>query len=324
MTTTTLEAKSRTAADSRSRIVAWSLVGVALTYLIFGLPYSAGYGDRRFTIAWWLKTYWADPTWSHGALAPLVAGFLVWRKREVLSSIEPKPSVSGLLIALISLAIFWIGYRGNFYFIGFASLHVLLGAAVVWLWGWRHFMLVSFAWLMLSFTWPYLFLVDTLAFQLRYLMVSVTHWLLNHVGVATLQEGTRLISAAAGDHAQGAAFDLNIDGPCSGLRSLFALMMVSALFGYFRQRSTWRRALLFALSIPLAVLANMVRILILVFGSMAFGQTFAVGKGEEYTSNFHLLAGIFVFIIALGGLLLGERFLNKTCGRERPLPIWDN
>jgi len=300
------------------------IVTAAFAYIIFLLPYSAGYGDRRFTISWWLKTYWADPTWSHGALAPLVAGFLVWRKRAALTRITPQPSILGLILALVSLLLFWIGYRGNFYFIGFASLHVLIGASILWLWGWRHFMIISFAWLMLSFAWPYLFLVDTVAFQLRYLMVTVTHWLLNHVGVATLQDGTRLVSAAMNERARGALFDLNIDGPCSGLRSLFALMMVSALFGYFRQRSTWRRSLLFALSIPLAVLANMVRILILVFGSMLFGQTFAVGKGEEYTSNFHLLAGIFVFIVALGGLLLGERGLNKTLGRENPLPIWED
>jgi exosortase len=152
-------------------------------------------------------------------------------------------------------------------------------------------------------------------------MVSGTAWLLDHTGIPVLKDGTRLISAAAEGREQGALFSMNVDGPCSGLRSLFALLMVGALFGYFRQRSTWRRVLLFCLALPLAMLANMARIVILVLASMAFGMEFAVGRGDEYTSNFHLLAGIAVFAISLGGLMLAERGLNRVFGRERPLPL---
>ena len=182
-------------------------------------------------------------------------------------------------------------------------------------------MALSFAWLMLGFTWPYLFLEDTLAFRLRYFMVTGTDWVLNHAGISTLQDGTSLISAATAEHEQGAWFSLNVDGPCSGMRSLFALMMVGALFGYFRQRSLWRRTLLFVLGVPLAMLANMVRIVILVCASMLFGQTFAVGRGEEYTSSFHLLSGFAVFAIALGALHLAARALNRLCGAEEPLKL---
>jgi exosortase/archaeosortase family protein len=108
------------------------------------------------------------------------------------------------------------------------------------------------------------------------------------------------------------------------MRSLFALMMVAALFGYFRQRSFWRRALLFSLSVPLAMLANMARLFVLIGGSIAFGQNFAVGHGEHYTSNFHLIAGIVVFLVSLAGLRAAEFLLNRFCGRERPLPLIEN
>ena len=178
-----------------------------------------------------------------------------------LAALKPEPCVSGLALAVLSLLVYWVGYRGNFYFVGYAGLHLLAASVVLWLWGWEHFKLASFAWFILGFAWPYVFLEDTLAFQLRYFMVGVTSWLLNLSGIATLQDGTSLVSAATAQRAQGAWFSLSVDGPCSGMRSLFALMMVSALYGYFRQRSFWRRALIFALSIPLAVLANMARIL---------------------------------------------------------------
>lgn len=297
---------------------------VALVWLVFVLPYAAGYSDYRKTIFQWLTGVWKNPTWQHGALAPPIAAFLVWRKRKELAALDPRPSVWGLLACGFSLVLYWGGYRGNFYYLGYASLQLLVAALVVWFWGWQCFWRVGFAWFILGFAWPYLFLEDTLAFKLRTVMVTATAKLLDFTGIPVLQDGTRLISAAAEGREQGALFSMNVDGPCSGLRSLFALMMVGALFGYFRQRTTWRRALFFVLSVPLAMLANMVRILILIFASLVFGMEFAVGKGEDYASNFHLLTGVGVFVLSLCGLMLGERGLNKFCGRERPLPLTED
>lgn len=293
----------------------------ALVLVILILPYAAGYGSARMTIGRWLAIYWADPTWQHGALAPLIAAFLVWRQRLSLSALEPRPMWTGLGISALALIIFWIGYRGNFYYLGFGSLQILVAGAVLWIWGWEHFKRTSFAWLVLGFAWPYLFLEETLAFKLRFLMVRATSAVLNFIGVATLQDGTTLLSAATAAREQGAWFRLDVDGPCSGMRSLFALMLVSALYGYFRQRSFWRRGLIFALSLPLAVVANMLRILLLIAGSIFFGQTFAVGEGEKFTSSFHFIAGIATFIAALAGMKGVEWLLNKYCGRERPLPL---
>lgn len=322
MDTATNLPRARAARRMRMEVVlSCMVIGAAVGWLVFVMPYAAGYSEYRKTVFQWLAGVWKDPTWQHGALAPPIAAFLVWRRREELSLIETRPSLWGLVLCAFCLLLFWGGYRGNFYYLGYASLQLLAAGLVVWMWGWRCFARVCFAWFILGFTWPYLFLEDTLAFRLRQLMVTGTAGLLDASGIPVLKDGTRLISAAAGGREQGTLFSMNVDGPCSGLRSLFALLMVGALFGYFRQRSTWRRALLFALALPLAMLANMVRILVLVFASMAFGTEFALGRGEEYTSNFHLLTGIAVFIIALGGLMLAERGLNRACGTEEPLPL---
>ncbi len=294
---------------------------VALVLVIIFLPYAAGYGSVRMSLGRWLAIYWLDPTWQHGALAPLIAGFLVWRQRISLSVLESRPMWTGLGLSVFALFIFWVGYRGNFYYLGFGSLQLLVAGAVLWIWGWEHFKRVSFAWLVLGFAWPYLFLEETLAFKLRFIMVRATSAFLNFIGVATLEQGATLVSAATSTREQGAWFRLDVDGPCSGIRSLFALMLVSALYGYFRQRSFWRRGLIFAFSLPLAVLANMLRILLLITASIFFGQTFAVGKGEEFTSSFHFIAGIATFIVALAGMKGVEWLLNKYCGRERPLPM---
>ena len=300
--------------------LSFTLVLASLAALIFLLPYAAGYSDYRKSIAGWLATSWSNPAWQHGALAVPLAAWLVWRRRRSLAEIAPQPSAWGLAAIVFSLLMFWAGYRGNFYYLGYASIQLLAAGLVLWLWGWRHFRMVAFAWGILAFAWPYLFLEDTLSFRLRHFMVVVTAKLLDFTGVPVVQDGTRLLSAATEACAQGVWFNLNVDGPCSGLRSLFALMMAGALFSYFRQRSLWRRVLLFSLSVPFAVVANMARIVVLIFASMAFGMDFAVGRGVEYTSNFHLLTGLLVFAVAFAGLHLAARCLNRLFGREKPLP----
>ena len=136
----------------------------------------------------------------------------------------------------------------------------------------------------------------------RVVMVESVSWVLNTVGLETLREGTALISAATADRDMGALFSLKVDGPCSGMRSLFALLMVAALFGYFRQATLLRRVFLFLCGLPLAVLANMARLFILIAASMAFGQDFAVGDQDREVSTFHFLSGIAVYLVALAGL----------------------
>jgi exosortase len=155
---------------------------------------------------------------------------------------------------------------------------------------------------MLGFAWPLAFLESSLAFEMRFLMIRFTSGVLNFLSVPVIQEGTTLLSGPAPGRAAGALFSLNVEGPCSGMRSLFALMMVGALFSYHRQKGFWRRWLLFLMTFPLAVLANMTRILVLLGASTLFGQSFAIGDADKEVSNFHFLTGIVVFLVALAGL----------------------
>ena len=104
---------------------------------------------------------------------------------------------------------------------------------------------------------------------------------------------------------------LKVDGPCSGMNTLFALMFVALLFSHHQQPTFLRRALLFALSIPLAIVGNMVRIVVLILGCAAFGQDFAVGNDQTEMSGYHLLSGLLVFVVAFDGLQAVSRQLNR-------------
>ncbi len=294
----------------------------SLALLVLVQPYDAGYADLRRTMARTLMIYWQDPTWQHGALAPLIAGWLVWWQRKALAALPVRGTRWGLPLLLLSALLYYAGFKANSFYFGVAAVQTFIAGTVLWLLGWRHARLLFFPWLMLCFTWPLLFLEDTIAFRLRLILVESTSWLLNSLGVAALVDGTALLSAPSPEAGRvaGAIFSLKVDGPCSGMRSLFALMMVSALFSYFRQPTLARRLLLFAASIPLAVLANLVRLLILLAASAAFGQDFAVGNEEKEVSTFHFLSGIAVFFVALAGLQGASSLMNRLLRRPRALP----
>jgi exosortase/archaeosortase family protein len=112
-------------------------------------------------------------------------------------------------------------------------------------------------------------------------------------------------------------FSLNVEGPCSGMRSLFALMMVGALFSYHRQKGLWQRCFLFLMTFPLAILANMARILVLLGASTIFGQSFAIGDADKEVSTFHFLTGIVVFLVALAGLQGIAWLMDRLAKTER-------
>jgi exosortase len=307
------------------------ICGLLLLGLYVLMPYATGYGAERHSIAYWLWYFWRDPDWQHGALVPPILGVLLWKQRASLFSRGEKempsspPSVcgswSGLAIIAAALAVYFAGYRANIYYLGYFSAQLLAGGLIVWLAGWRWFSRLLFFWCLLGFLWPLFFLESRLGFPLRMLMTDLSSAVLNAVSVEHVRQGTALLSPgnAAAGVAVGEHFALEVANPCSGIRSLFSLTMVGALFGYLTLRKTWQWMALTASAIPLAVIGNAVRILLLLGASRWFGSEFAVG-GDGSTSTFHLVAGIAVFLVALAGMALlvrGLRWMEERLDRSR-------
>jgi exosortase len=114
--------------------------------------------------------------------------------------------------------------------------------------------------------------------------------ILNGLGVPVLREGASL---AFGTPEAGFAF--RVEGECSGLRSLTATMAVAAGYGYFTLPSFWRKWAFFLASIPIALLANALRVAALCLFALRFGQ-------EAAMSLFHDAAGWLVYVLSIAAL----------------------
>lgn len=298
----------------------------ALVLLLFAVPYAQGYIGGRVTLARSLHSLWGNEQWQHCWLVLPAIGIILYAQRKQLASLTELGTPWGLSILILAFAIYWAGYRVENYYLGFLSVHLMVGGLILWLGGWRWLSALAFAYGFLVFVWPLYFLENSITFPLRMTMAKSSALVLDHLGVPVSVIGTGIVSAAdplIGLRA-GELFRIDVADPCSGIRSLFALIMIAALYGHFTLKAWWQKGILIASSIPLAMLGNLARILMLTFGIMTMGSEIAIGKDPlTDPSWFHMLAGYLVFAVALGGtmglgLLLATLFERKPSLGQHP------
>jgi len=278
----------------------------AATAVLLALPYSYGVGTHPYSLARLFWTTWTeDENWQHCMFVPIISCVLIYLRRHTLATAPRGNSGWAVVPMVISLLLYVIGIQADVFVAGEFAVFLFVLSGFIWLFGWAGFKSVLFPLCFLIFAIPIPASETLIAFPLRLYMSNMAVQMLNLIGIAAIKVGTAVVSAPNDitGLAEGKKFAVDIANPCSGIRSLFALMMVSALYAWFSVKPAWKQILVFLCSIPLAVAGNLARILLLVFGTIMFGSQFAVGT-EEHPTWFHLLAGYAVFIVALGGLVL--------------------
>ncbi|MEX1010412.1 MAG: exosortase/archaeosortase family protein [Chthoniobacterales bacterium] len=300
---------SAAAPDWRSSLVPPNIfAALAAAGVFFALfawfPYASGYGATRVHIFEFMAFVWKNPEWEHCWLVPLAVLGLLYYRRKSLAALPVSGSWLGLPALLGALFFYWVGYLADNVYLGYAALLAFVGGVVLWLLGWKWLKELSFPIAFLAFMFPLPFMDNFLAFPLRIFMSNVSVGFLNFFGLSCLQQGTAIVSAPdfAAGLAAGQRFAVDVADPCSGIRSLFALMMVSALYGYIAMDKPWQKWIVFLCSIPLAVAGNFARIIMLTLGTITLGPETAIGTLEEPTT-FHMASGFLVFGVALGGML---------------------
>ena len=304
------------------RKLGWLFVAGAPALVIVAMltfPYASGYALGPVPLWQLLVAIWsASDEWRHGSLALPIAVILLFLKRKELATIPINGSSWGLLFIVPSLFLYWVGFMANLQYVGYIAIQLMIAGCVIWFLGVRFFKGVFFIWCFLFFAYPFIFLEELLAFPLRLLMSEASVRFLNLIGFHSIRDGTAIISAAdpVAGIVSGQRYSVDVADPCSGIRSLFALAMISALVGILSFRTGWKVMILFVAALPLAVLGNFCRILMLTFGTVAFGSDFAVGALEKPTW-FHLAAGFVVYIAALFGVFVLAWLLNGELGIKR-------
>lgn len=268
--------------------------------------------------------------YSYCLLVPLMLGYLLWVKRQEIVRSAGGGETWAILPVFAGLALFWIGSRAGKQYVGCIGIQLIVASLVIFFWGRTLFRKLLFPWAILAFAWPLPFLDTAVAFPMRMIVSTSAHFVLNVVGIPCYQSGTALYSAPTAASPLGARFQIDIADPCSGLHSLLPLLMFSAFYTYFFLNRRWHQWLVFLSAFVFTIVGNIVRILLLVFGCLAFGSAFAIGTNDE-PSSYHEDCGFVVFAVVLGlecllGYLLGRYCDSKSAPpaaahRDAPAPL---
>ena len=229
---------------------------------------------------------------SFGWYVPIFSLYVLWTERAKVRASIGAPSWGGLVFALPFLALGFLGVRGvqlRFEIVAFVGLLI----AVPWaFFGRATAKAVLFPALFLLFCIPLATFLDVVTVHLRLLASSTAFAVARGLGADIVQQGT-MVGAADG------SFAIDVADPCSGLRSLFALMALTAGYAYFTQPTWLRRGILFAASVPIAILGNVARILSIVLVANYASSDFATGFYHDY-SGFVVFAVAILLMVATG------------------------
>lgn len=243
-----------------------------------------------FRIAGKLVLDWYEiPDFSHGFLVPFFSIFLLWDRRKVLEATPIRQSWAGVPLIVLALLILFVGVYGAELFSSRLSF-VLLLAGLIWTFlGSRMLRELWFplAVLLLAIPLPAI-LFNRITFPLQLLASRVASDILPTLGVPVLREGNVI---------ELPIMRLEVAEACSGIRSLMSLFTLSVFYGYFIERTTARRWILALASLPIAVAANVARIV----GTGLCVQYWDPSKAVGF---FHEFSGWVMFLVSLGCLYL--------------------
>jgi exosortase len=226
---------------------------------------------------------------GHGFVVPVVLAWILWKERSRWRATKWQPSSWGLAILLLGASLHFVAAVGGGLFAGCVAFLVSLAGAVVWLGGFGLLRALAFPFLLALFMLPKLAVVYNQAtLPLQLLASRLAAGGLGSVGLGVLRDGNIL---------QVNGHRVAVEEACNGIRYLLPLAFLSLVYGYVSGAKPWLRIALLAASIPLAIFGNALRV-----AAAAFDPALEAGM-------LHMLAGLIVFLICLGGLA-GLRWLG--------------
>lgn len=253
-----------------------------------------------------------DPDWSHAFLVPFFSLYFIHSKRHAILNTPVRPHWLGLAVLLLALfahffAIFPVrsrmlqGYTMIVEIVGLSLL--LLGPQITRL-IWFPIAYLGFAVQFSNKIWNFV------AWQLQYFAANSAAQLMNILGVDADVRGSTIELWHDMDYL-GA---LNVAEACSGLRMLIAFMALGVAIVYIVDRPWWSRVVLLALTVPIAVLVNVLRVTIT-------GLLHLVSP-DLSAGDFHTFVGMLMVIPAVAmflavGYLLDHLIVHETIDEEQ-------
>ncbi|MCE9636104.1 MAG: exosortase/archaeosortase family protein [Planctomycetes bacterium] len=261
---------------SRGDIAALAAAGALFTWLFWPI----------LSVRW--HYYDEAPRYSHCPMLPVVSAMWVWDRWDDLRAIPRRVSTGGVVVAVLCVAAFVYGRLVSMNFLQHLAMLGTLAAALWAVCGSRVVRACAFplAYLLLTIPLPKPWdeaitqPMQTFATRAGEVVFDAFGWVVVRQGNVLQLPGLKLL----------------MEDACSGVHSLYALVCLGIAWVAFTSRPTWLRIVLVVSTIPIAIAANALRVIVTGILAYEVDPKYAAGTS-------HSITGMLVFVTGLLMLL---------------------
>lgn len=236
-----------------------------------------------------------DEDMSHGFVVPIVVLWIVWRERDRWLALPAEPSWWGLAVLAAGAGLRIVAAFGGGLFASSVAFLVSVAGAVLFLGGFVFLRAWALPILLTLFMLPKLAIVyNEVTFPLQILTSRMAAAMLAVAGVAVVREGN--ILDVAGHR-------VSVQEACNGVRYLLSLGFIAVVYAYLSDAKPWMRFALLAMVVPIAMVANALRV-------AASGLLPVLDGGTP-----HSIAGFLVFVLCVATLVLMRGVFHAVWAR---------
>jgi exosortase len=247
------------------------------------------------TLRYLANAWWNEPDYSHGLFVVPIVGYLLWNNKDTKPPFHAGVHVGGLImlgtVVLLRLL-------GAFAFIDSIDGWTLplIAIALAWVVGGKGVVRWALpALIFLFFMIPLPFRIENeLSRPLQVVATKASTFTLQLLGQPAISEGTTIL---LGEQV------LEVERACSGLRIFFGVFALAYIYAMLYARTIWEGGVIVLAAIPIALIANMSRIVIT-------GLCYQRLSGEWAKTFSHDMAGYFMILLAGGLFFLLVRYLR--------------
>ena len=275
---------------NRSTVLVQGL-GLGVLYVLF----------YRSLVPGLVKDWSTYSNFTYGVVVPFISSYLIWHRRTQFQSLPVNPTLLAAIPLSLALGLAVIGEAVGEVFMTRVSMILALGSSIYLLFGKDFVKALVFPLLYLTLMIPFPYIVtNELAHKLRLFDSAYSVAALKIIGIPVYRDSYFL-------HLPNITLEV-ADG-CSGVSSIFALFAVALIYAYFSPVPWIAKFLVSASAVPIAILANLVRIIVIATLAYYLGPV-------ALNSPIHYWSGVFNFVVGLTFVVLVGELIRKRCSKH--------
>jgi len=287
-------------------LAAWLVLAIAFSWFHWA------------SVRYLMYTWWNQEDYQHGFFVPLFSLYLLWLRRDMM----PQSPGRGIWWALPLFGLWavmrWAAIFFNYDCIPELALLPFMAGMTLFVGGWQGLL---WAWPSLTFL---IFMTPLPAFvqgmaseQLQRLATFCSCWMIQTLGIPAMAQGNVI---------QLSEKPLEVARACSGLRMMMLFFAICVAAAFLMKKPLWERLLIVASAPPIAVVANVFRIVMTGVIYELVGRWSSTIDVDQVEHIIHDWAGFLMMPVGLALLLAETWLLSKLLVApppDRPLMVGD-